>query len=111
MGMVFAIRGLLGIRAHFGQVPLRHLFVDWLKRFPKWKKSVVIEGVSANLVLTGMKGRVEVWNPDNPTPTRSAIPLYHDDWLTGMMLGLSLSLMMLTTDWSTPNLHQDHISN
>lgn len=66
IGMLFAIRGLLGIRAHFGQPLLRELFINWLKRFPKWKRNVVISVGAGNLGLTGMKARVEVWSPDDP---------------------------------------------
>jgi hypothetical protein len=65
IGMIFAIRGLLSIRAHFGQTLLRKIFVNWLKRFPKWKRNIVVEVNSANLVLVGMKVGAEVWTPDN----------------------------------------------
>ena len=67
IGMLFAIRGLLGIRAHFGQPMLRDLFIDWLKRFPKWKRNVVIGLGAAHLGMAGLKARVEVWNPDDPS--------------------------------------------
>jgi len=67
IGMVFAIRGLLRVRAHFGQTPLRRLFIAWLKRFPKWRRNVVIGVGAANIALSGMKARIEVWAPDNPS--------------------------------------------
>jgi hypothetical protein len=66
IGMMFAIRGLLGIRAHFGQPLLRKLLFSWVKRFPKWKRSVVIGTGAAHMALAGMKARVEVWSPDDP---------------------------------------------
>lgn len=65
IGMIFAIRGLLSIRAHFGQTLLRKIFLNWLKRFPKWKRNVIAGVLSANLALVGMKARGEVWTPDN----------------------------------------------
>ena len=66
IGMVFAIRGLLGIRAHFGQPLLRQLLINWVKRFPKWKRSVVIGVGTAHVSMAGMKARAEVWTPDDP---------------------------------------------
>ena len=65
IGMIFAIRGLLSIRAHFGQTLLRKIFLNWLKRFPKWKRNVVLELNSANIASAGMKSGAEVWTPDN----------------------------------------------
>lgn len=66
IGMIMAIRGLLSIRAHFGQPFLRQLFVNWLKRVPKWKKSVVVDAGAGHVAMMGMKARAEVWTPDNP---------------------------------------------
>lgn len=66
IGMLFAVRGLLGIRAHFGQPLLRKLLISWFQRFPKWKRNVVIGAGSVQVGLAGMKGRAEIWNPDNP---------------------------------------------
>lgn len=65
IGMFFAIRGLLNIRAHFGQPLLRKIFVNWLKRFPKWKSNTALEVHSANHVCGGMNAGLEVWTPDN----------------------------------------------
>jgi hypothetical protein len=65
IGMIFAIRGLLGIREHFGQPLLRQVFLDWLKRFPKWNRNVVINVSAAHSALAGMKVQAEVWSPDN----------------------------------------------
>ncbi len=66
IGMIFAIRGLLSIRAYFGQPLLRKLLFSWFKRFPKWKKDVVI-GSGAILVGVGsLKARAESWNQDDP---------------------------------------------
>lgn len=67
IGMIFAIRGLLGVRAYFGQPLLRQLFLDWLKRFPKWKRDAVIG--SSRVVMVGHGSlivRGGVWSPDNP---------------------------------------------
>jgi hypothetical protein len=64
LGMIFAVRGLLRVRAHFGQPPLRRLCLEWFKRFPKWKKGVSI-GVGAGTVgVAGLKARLEIWTPD-----------------------------------------------
>lgn len=66
MGMIFAVRGLLKIREHFGKPLLRKLVFQWLKRFPRWKRDIVIALGTAHLGMAGMKGRAEVWNPDDP---------------------------------------------
>jgi hypothetical protein len=65
-GMIFAIRGLLRIREHFGQPLLRQLFLNWFKRFPKWKKSIVVSPEPAHLTMTGGKAYLEVWSRDDP---------------------------------------------
>lgn len=65
LGMLFAIRGLLRVRTHFGQPQLRQLFVNWLKRFPIWKRSVVMGVDTAHIAIAGMHARAEVWTPDN----------------------------------------------
>jgi len=66
IGMVFAIRGLLGIREHFGQPLLRKLLINWFKRFPKLKRNVVVGVAAANIAIMSGKARAEVWNPDDP---------------------------------------------
>lgn len=66
LGMVFAIRGLLSVRKHFGQLELRVLFFHWLRQFPKWKRNTVIGVAAGKIGLTGMKARVEVWASDDP---------------------------------------------
>ncbi|MGF1613023.1 MAG: hypothetical protein ACFCVA_03680 [Gammaproteobacteria bacterium] len=66
IGMIFAIRGLLGIREHFGQPLLRQLVLQWVKRFPRWKRNVVVGVGAGYLTMAGMKDRVEVWTPDDP---------------------------------------------
>lgn len=74
IGMAFAIRGLLGIRVHFGQPLLRRLLLDWFKRFPKWKRDIVIGVGAGHLALVDMKARAEVWSPDDPNkPTEQRI--------------------------------------
>jgi hypothetical protein len=68
LGMIFAIRGLLGVRSHFGQPPLRQLFVIWLKRFPKWKKSFV--GLKGTVqAVSSLKAQLEVWIQDKADQT------------------------------------------
>ena len=66
IGMIFAIRGLLGIREHFEQPLLRQLLFQWVKRFPKWKRNVVIGVGTGHMRIAGMKARAEVWTPDDP---------------------------------------------
>lgn len=66
LGVIFAIRGLLKMRVHFGQPPLLQNFIDWWKRFPKWKKTIVISAGSAATSLGGLSARLEVWTPDKP---------------------------------------------
>ena len=63
-GMIFAIIGLLSIRKHFGQTLLRKLLWNWLKRFPKWKRSTVVGAGAVNVALAGVKARAEVGSPD-----------------------------------------------
>jgi len=64
-GMVFAIRGLLAIRAHFGKPLLRHLLRDWLKRIPRWKSNRTVRGVGAVISNeAAMHARGYVWTPD-----------------------------------------------
>ena len=65
LGMIFAIRGLLRIRAHFGQPKLRSSSFAWLKRFPKWKKHYVINAEAGDYVILSGKARVELWTNDN----------------------------------------------
>lgn len=65
IGMIFALRGLLGVRKHFGQPLLRQLFLKWVDRFPKWKRNVVIGVGTGHMTMTGMKSRLEVWTPDD----------------------------------------------
>jgi len=66
IGMVFAIRGLLGIREHFGQTLLRQLFLKWIKRFPKWKANIVVAANTAHMKTIVSKACVEEWTPDDP---------------------------------------------
>jgi cellobiose-specific phosphotransferase system component IIA len=64
-GMILAIKCLLSIRAHFGQTLLRKLLLNWLKRFPKWKRNVDTAVLAVNLPLVGMKLRGMDWTPDH----------------------------------------------
>ena len=65
IGMIFAIRGLLGIREHFGQPLLREMFLNWLKRFPRWKRNVVPVFGHTKLGIRSMPARFGNWAPDN----------------------------------------------
>ena len=67
VGMFFAIRGLLGIRAHFGQPSLIELFFAWVKRAPKWKGSIKIDGKTSNANFSTTKAKVEIWSTDDPS--------------------------------------------
>ena len=66
IGMIFAIRGLLSIRAHFGQPLLRVLLYEWLCRFPKWKRNTIIGLGTAADGSARMRIIAEVWAPDDP---------------------------------------------
>lgn len=66
IGMILAIKGLLGIRKHFGQPSLTMLFVNWVKRFPQWKKDAVVLGGTVQLGAVEVRGRIGTWNPDDP---------------------------------------------
>ncbi len=73
IGMILAIKGLLKIREHFGQPLLSSLFCDWIKRFPKWKRNIVINASATSILSLAAKARAEVWIPDNadqPIETR-----------------------------------------
>lgn len=69
IGMIFAIRGLLLVRSHFGQPSLRALSLKWLTRFPKWKKGVVIGMGAACSTSSTVDAHLEVWAPDDPEKT------------------------------------------
>lgn len=69
VGMVYAIKGLLCIRKYFRHPLLRKLFLDWLKRFPKWKRKIIFAGGAVANVEARVEGRGEVWTPDNPNKT------------------------------------------
>lgn len=64
IGMMLAIHGLLEVRKHLKQPLFRQLFLNWIKRFPKWTRSVFISGgiISG---ATGVTGRAETWMPDD----------------------------------------------
>ena len=65
LGMAFAIRGLLLVRVHFRQPGLTRLFVQWLRRFPKWKRDTTILVGTARITMSGGRPRVEVWYSDD----------------------------------------------
>jgi len=66
LGMCFAIKGVLDIRKHFKQEPLRMLFFEWLKRFPKWNENKVETVGIVNAVEATDSIKVEIWTDDNP---------------------------------------------
>ncbi|MEJ2060477.1 MAG: hypothetical protein P8Y64_08320 [Gammaproteobacteria bacterium] len=65
IGMIFAARGLLNIRVHFGKPMLSKLLFAWIKRFPKYKRSIVVSPSVAHMMSLGMTARAEVWHPDD----------------------------------------------
>ena len=65
IGMLLAIRGLLAIREHFKQTPLRTLVIEWFKRFPLRMRVVTIGG-SANLGSVTSTGYAEGYFADKP---------------------------------------------
>lgn len=66
IGMIFAIQGLLGVMAHFGEPPLRQHLVNWLERRPKWKKSHVLRIESKVTNISNGKAKLDVWTQDYP---------------------------------------------
>ncbi|MFV1873177.1 MAG: hypothetical protein ACMZ64_07665 [Oleiphilus sp.] len=65
IGMIFAIRGLLSVRKYFGQPLLREKTFEWLKRFPKWNRNIVIGLGTVNATCDVMSARAELWSPDD----------------------------------------------
>ncbi|WP_282754747.1 hypothetical protein [Desulfuromonas thiophila] len=66
LGMIFAIRGVLKIREHFGQPTIKCMLSSWLSKFPKWRKHGYFEAPSVHIGVTVGTGSIEVWAPDNP---------------------------------------------
>jgi len=66
IGMGFAIWGLLKVRKHFKQPLLRKLFLDWVKRFPKWKRTIRSRISPASDTVRMGHIICETWAPDNP---------------------------------------------
>lgn len=69
VGMVLAIRGLVGIRQFFGKPSIWSVVTDWFKRFPKWKNTQVIELGGTSHVMTGRRVFIEIWANDDPSLT------------------------------------------
>lgn len=67
LGMLFAIRGVLSIRAHFGHPTFKKLSVEWLRRFPKWTRETNIHVGAASIGISGMSADLEIWVTDNPS--------------------------------------------
>lgn len=68
-GMIFAIRGVLKIREHFGHPTIKCMLIAWFKRIPKWRKSGVFIAPSMSASITGMDAIIEVWSHDKPEET------------------------------------------
>ena len=66
VGMIFAVRWVLSIRAHFGQPTLREMLYKWTYRYPKWKHNSVVGVASFTIPSPIFKGKASVWAPDNP---------------------------------------------
>ena len=66
MGMVFAIRGVLNIRSHFGHPPLKSLVIIWLQKFPKWKKHATISIKPSTISIKTSWAILDSWTKDNP---------------------------------------------
>ena len=65
-GMIFAVRGLLGIRAHFSLPTLKELLLNWLKAFPKWKRTITVTVPTTNMEARVGNARVSTWHQDKP---------------------------------------------
>ena len=68
-GMVVAINSLLTIRMYFKQKTLKELFIDWLKRFPKWKKDYTLKLEPGEFCIVGDSVRMSLWAEDDPAQT------------------------------------------
>jgi hypothetical protein len=66
LGMLFAIRGILKIRAYFGHPTLKILLIAWIQRFPKWKRDIIISAGDVKIGTIGLDARIEIWAPDIP---------------------------------------------
>ncbi len=66
IGIAITLRGILSVREHFGQQPLRKIFLIWMKRFPRWKRKPIMGSgaVVANQPTVSASGIV--WSPDDP---------------------------------------------
>lgn len=105
IGMVFAIRGLLCVRAHFGQPSLKQGLVDWLIKFPKWNHDHVVEADVKMGVLTGFKADVEVWATDQPDKSlkeRLDDVVANQGWLRAQFREQRISVAVLE------NRHKEH---
>ncbi len=69
LGMILAIRGVVGIRQFFGKPSIKSVVIDWFKRFPKWKNDQRIELQGAFHSVSGSTASLEVWANDDPSLT------------------------------------------
>lgn len=68
-GMMLAMNSLLALRMYFNQKTLRELFIDWLKRFPKWKKTYILKPKPFKMPIVGLYARMSEWAEDDPAQT------------------------------------------
>lgn len=69
VGMVLAIRGLVGIRQFFGQPSIWSTVADWFRRFPMWKKDVRIDLQGGAVSVSGGRASLEIWAKDDASLT------------------------------------------
>jgi hypothetical protein len=69
VGMVLAIRGLIGIRQFFGKPPIWSIVKDWFSRFPMWKKDVRIDLQCGLVSVSGARASLEIWASDDASLT------------------------------------------
>ena len=101
VGMLFAIRGLLGVRRHFKQTPFLSLTSDWLKRFPKWKRDVEITFGTAIAKSTAGSLQTQNWSPDDieaPIEERINKLVHNVESLRGIQLSHFSSINQLQLD-------------
>lgn len=66
IGFVFAIWKVLELRAFFGKPNLAEIAKEWLRSFPRWPRTVVVQPHSARIELTGFPPKISVIGPVAP---------------------------------------------
>ena len=67
VGMWLAISGLFGVREYFGLPTLWQVFIDWLKRFPRWTNGVTFEVSGTTSSSFSGEAYLDVWSYDDPS--------------------------------------------